>query len=417
MAKPALHTREALSLQNLLLGSEWEASVDGKFCPILPSGACQRHCELSSTLRTLCLALLTLVGTGVAKAQLPTLSISLDAPAVLRVSWPSNFTSGSWQLMSTTDLPPHNWQPVLQTPGSVGNALVVLYPFTGLRGVFRLQQIGGAGGGCAFQAVPPVITAGASSTLSWCPEPDTTYSLSPGPGTVSGGSFADSPAVTTVYSLTASNAFGVKTDFATIVVNPCGWVQVNSWDATLDFSYTAAPSASGLSFSVNHTAHITFHLTRQAGSTATDAHYFGFATGGTTAVNDRVDDRTGPQVLTTTEIGSGPPLPFVSYLSLHVTCSSYDFNYNALITVTETDLFGVSTTPDVVGTGAMVARPLAEVADTISDSGQVLAQYPPGSGDYFIPDSTVGQRMFTSGTVSGTAAGTASVTWSFTPSL
>jgi hypothetical protein len=161
---------------------------------------------------------------------------------------------------------------------------------------------------------------------------------------------------------------------------------------------------------------MTFHLTRQAGSTTTDAHYFGSVIGGSASINDREEDRTGPQIFTTTEIGSGPPLALVSYLSLHVTCSTYDFTYNGLITTKETDQFGVSTAPDGVGTGATVARPLTEAADTISDSDQVPAQYPPGSGDYFTPASDLAERMFNSGIVTGTTAGTASVSWSFTPS-
>ncbi len=44
--------------------------------------------------------------------------------------------------------------------------------------------------GCVFQATPPVITSGASSTLSWCPVAGLTYRISPGPGIVTGGSLS-----------------------------------------------------------------------------------------------------------------------------------------------------------------------------------------------------------------------------------
>src|SRR5262249_45673904 len=98
---------------------------------------------IAFTLTTGCVALFALSVTRKAEAQSPTLSISLVPPAVLRVSWPSNSTSLNWQLMSTPNLPPTNWQSVLQTPVSQGNALVVLYPFNDLSGFFRLQQSGG----------------------------------------------------------------------------------------------------------------------------------------------------------------------------------------------------------------------------------------------------------------------------------
>ena len=147
------------------------------------------------------------------------------------------------------DLATAPWQPLPQTPVPSGNALVVLFPFTNSIGYFRLQQ---TGGGCVFQAAPPSITAGASSTLTWCPAAGTIYSLSPGPGSVTGGSIVVSPTVTTVYTLTASNASGVETNTTAVLVNPCGWLQVSNLEAELDFSYAQAPTTSDYSFSINH---------------------------------------------------------------------------------------------------------------------------------------------------------------------
>jgi hypothetical protein len=338
----------------------------------------------------------------------PTLSVSLVPPANLQISWPSD--SVNWQLTSTTDLSVPNWQPVTQPPVSTGNALAVVLPITNLSRFFRLEQ---TGGGCAFQATPSVILSGASSTLSWCPVTGTSYTVSPGPGAVTGGSLLVSPTVTTVYTLTASNASGVVTSYATVIVNPCGWLQVSNWDATLDFSYALAPSTSSYNFSINHQGHITFQLMQQT-STATDAYFFGFATGGTASLNDREDDKTGPRVFTTTEVGSGLPVN-VSYISLHVTCNSYDFSYSVLISTTETSDFGVTTSDDGVAAGAIVTRPLTVDAGTISDSEQLPAQYPPGNGDYFTPDSNLGKAMFSTGVVSNTTGGNASVSWSFEP--
>jgi hypothetical protein len=221
------------------------------------------------------------------------------------------------------------------------------------------------------------------------------------------------PTVTTVYTLIASNAMGVVSNSVAVIVNPCGFLYLTNWDATLDFSYARAPSTPDYSFNINHQGHVTFHLTRQTG-TATDAYFFGFATGGSGSLNDREDDKTGPTVYTTTEVGSGPP-QLGSYLSLHVTCSTYDFSYNVLINTTETSAFGTTTSADGVGSGAIGPRTLTVVANTITDSGQVPAEYPPSSSEFFTPSSDLGKAMFDTGVVSNTTAGDASVSWSFTP--
>jgi hypothetical protein len=207
----------------------------------------------------------------------------------------------------------------------------------------------------------------------------------------------------------------VTSNSTTVLVNPCGFLHVTNWDAELDFSYALSPSTPSYNFAINHQGHVTFHLT-QFTSTATDVYLFGFATGGTASLNDREDDKTAPpHVFTTTEVGSGPPLQSGSYLSLHLTCTSYDFSYSVLINTTETSEFGTTTSDDGVGAGAIGPRTLTVVANTVSDSDQIPAQYPPGGGGYFTPDSDLGKAMFTTGVVSSTTAGNASVSWSFTP--
>jgi hypothetical protein len=322
--------------------------------------------------------------------------------------------------MYTTNLVPANWQPVPLIPVLASDALSVLVPFTDSNGYFRLQQVRGSGG-CAFQATPPVITAGQSSTLTWCPQAGTTYSLSPGPGIVTGANFLASPTVTTVYSLTTSNASVIATNFATVIVNPCGWLQVKNWDAKLYFSYYDAASTSDYSFSIRHRVglvdDITFHLSPQAGSTATDAHYFGFATGGSVSIDDREDDKTGPRVFTTTEVGSGSPALNVSYLSLHLTCTNYDFSYSVLINITETSQFGVTTSYDGAGAGAMASRALSAADDVITGSEDVPVQYPPVSVEYFTPDSDLGKAALRTGVLPsafGSEFG-ALVQWQFIP--
>jgi hypothetical protein len=347
---------------------------------------------------------------------LPALSVSRIPPTSVQISWPSNFTAG-WTLMCTTNLASANWQPVAQAPVLSGNLLVVSLPMTNLSEFFLLQQNSGGGGGCVFQAAPPTITAGGSSTLSWCPQPGTTYSVSPGPGIVTGGSLVVSPTVTTVYSLTTSNASGLETNNAAVIVNPCGWLQVNKWNVSMNFSYSLAPSASGYTFDVSQSAYVTFNLTRQSG-TATDAYYFGFATGVGATINDKEVDATGPRTFTTTEVssgGTGSPVLNLSTLFLHLTCNSYDFSYNVLVNTTETSDFGVFPGSDGVGSGAITSRPLPGGTNEIFESEHVLAQYPPANAQYFAPSSDLGKAMFSTGTATTSNAGNAFLAWIFTP--
>src|ERR1035437_1565779 len=117
-----------------------------------------------SSLKPFYISLCGLAMACAAEATSPTLSLSLVPPATLRFSWPSNFVN--WQLMSTTNLSSANWQAVTQAAVPSGNSLVVLFPFSNTSSYFRLEQ---TGGGCVFQAAPPVINSGGSSTLTWCP--------------------------------------------------------------------------------------------------------------------------------------------------------------------------------------------------------------------------------------------------------
>ena len=136
--------------------------------------------------------------------------------------------------MSSANLASPNWQAVTQAIVPSGGSLVVLFPFNRASGFFRLQQTNG-GGGCVFQATPPVINSGGSSTLTWCPVAGLTYRVSPGPGILTGGSLGVSPTATTIYTLTASNATSITTNFTAVIVNPCGFASVSNWDATLTF--------------------------------------------------------------------------------------------------------------------------------------------------------------------------------------
>lgn len=351
-----------------------------------------------------------------AEAASPTLSISRVPPAAVQFSWPSNFTD--WQLTSTTNLASANWQAVTQVPVASGNALVVLFPFTNLSGYFRLKQ---TGGGCVFQATPPVINSGGSSTLSWCPVGGVTYRVSPGPGIVASGSLIVSPTVTTVYTLTASNAVGVVTNFATVVVGPCGFASVTNWVGTLNFTYALAPSSSGLSFNVNQQAQLTFNLTRSGGTD--DSPLFTGTLGGTGSMNDREDDSSFGSLLTTIDAGTSPPVPAISTVVFAINCASnsYLFSVIAGIDIISTSISdGISSsspTSTIVGQIVVLPRALPVGTNTISGSALLpaIGPFTIPNYDYFAPNSFIANDMWLNGVITDATAGNASVSWSFTP--
>jgi hypothetical protein len=232
----------------------------------------------------------------------PQLGISLLTPSIVEISWPTNFAD--WQLFSTDRLGPlPNWQPVQTQPFPLDAFLVVFFQMSGTQTFFRLQK----GGSCIFQATPSVITAGGSSLLSWCPSPGVSYFLFPGPGPVTGGMYTVSPAVTTLYTLIASNAVGSVSNFATVTVinGSCSFANVSSWDGSLSFSYEWTPSNDSYTFAIRQEAHLTFHLARSA-VFPTLTEYTGYLSGNG-QINDELDDHTIPPPNTTTMVGSGAP--------------------------------------------------------------------------------------------------------------
>ena len=88
-----------------------------------------------------------------------------------------------------------------------------------------LVRDGGGGGGdgtptiTSFVAAPMVITPGGSSTLSWTVDGATSLSLDPGIGAITGDHVAVTPAISTQYRLTATNAVGSATADVTVVVD------------------------------------------------------------------------------------------------------------------------------------------------------------------------------------------------------
>jgi hypothetical protein len=356
--------------------------------------------------------------TCTARGASPTLSISRVPPGTLQFSWPSNFLD--WRLTSTTNLSLGNWQAVTQSPIPAGNLLLVSFPVTNLNGYFRLEQTNGS---CTFQAVPPAINSGESSTLSWCPVGGVTYRVSPGPGVVAGGSLTVSPTVTTVYTLTASNALGVVTNFTTVLVNPCGFASVSNWNATLNFSYTVAPSAPGFSFSVSRSAHVTFHLTRSDPTNSDGLFTFDGSVTGTVSINDREDDSSSGTLITTTTIGVSPPVPIVSAFVLSVNCGNGTYNFASIVGVDATDTTtseGISDSSPRTGIAGQVLvfpRALPVTGNTLSGSGNfpVVGPFTIPTNDYYIPNDFIANDMWLDGAITDGTAGTAAVSWSFAP--
>ncbi len=92
-----------------------------------------------------------------------------------------------------------------------------------------------------FSGVPATINAGQSTTLQWSAQNAATISISNGVGTVSSntGSVSVSPATTTTYTLTATNAAGSFSASTTIVVNVAAMPVISSFTA----SPTTSPGA------------------------------------------------------------------------------------------------------------------------------------------------------------------------------
>ena len=69
-----------------------------------------------------------------------------------------------------------------------------------------------------FMATPSTTVSGQASTLDWSVTGATSLSINQGVGTVSGLSVSVSPAVTTTYTLTATNSVGAVSADTTVTV-------------------------------------------------------------------------------------------------------------------------------------------------------------------------------------------------------
>lgn len=356
-----------------------------------------------------------LAGTWPAGAQsTPAIQITPITSAYMQLSWPTNFAG--WQLQSTTNLStPNSWQLASATPVNLGTMIMAIVSVTNRSTFFRLQA---SNSSCIFQATPPVIVQGQSSTLSWCPIPGTTYTLTPGPGIVLGSNLVVSPSVTTIFSLVASNVAGMITNYATVSVTPhtCDFASARSWDGTLNFSYAHSASSSGYSYNVNQQGNLTFHLTPST-VTINTATFTGDL-GGNAQINDLQNDLgVPPPNNITTVIGSAVPVSG-SHLELDIDCANG--TYTLVVTPaiyanwTQNGTVSLLTT---VGNVNIIDHPLPNAFGTLSGSGSIPAHGPlyPGSATDFYRTGGLGQNMFTTGTVSESDGGTVDVSWTLVP--
>jgi hypothetical protein len=339
-------------------------------------------------------------------AQTPKLSISLLAPNIAQVSWPTNFNA--WQLFATTNLAsPGNWQPVSPGPFPLGNMLVVFVAITNQSAFFRLQP---NSGNCVFHATPSTIPPGGSSTLSWCPGPGTTYQILPGIGPVSGSNVVVSPAVTTVFTLVSSNLTGVTLNIADVTVTAaCQFGNATSWNCSLNFSYAATPSSSSYSFNINQQANLTYHLALD--TLNNNIAIFKGPFGGNAQVNDTETIVGSPPPLTVS--GSGTPL---SGQSANLTINCADGTYTFVAQPVIVASWNGTSMDTRVGSVYVNSRALPPTYGPISSSESLPARSPTwnGSGDFYLPGG-LGDYMFFTGVVTDYTAGNASVSWTFTP--
>jgi hypothetical protein len=344
----------------------------------------------------------------------PAIQITPITSAYMQLSWPTNFAG--WQLQSTTNLlSPNSWQSASATPINLGNIIMAIVSATNRITFFRLQS---SNSSCIFQATPPVIVQGQSSTLSWCPISGTTYTLTPGPGIVLSSNLVVSPTVTTIYMLIASNIAGIVTNYATVSVSPhtCDFASVRTWDCTLNFSYAHSASSSSYSYNVNQQGNLTFHLTP---STVTiNTAVFTGDLGGNAQINDLQNDLAVPPPNNIT-IVSGSAVPVSgSHLELDIDCNNG--TYTLIVTPaiyadwTQNGTVSLLTT---VGNVNIIDHPLPSAFGTISGSGSIPAHGPlyPGSSTDFYRTGGLGQNMFTTGTVSESNGGTVDVSWTLVP--
>lgn len=159
-----------------------------------------------------------------------------------------------------------------------------------------------------FSAIPAGINSGQSSTLVWVVENATKVNIDPGIGTVSLDGTRDvTPAATTTYTLTATNAAGSVTAQATVTVG--GGPKITSFTATPNPSPSSG-SAVVLACQATNATSINIAGNVTAGATATFT-VRPTATTTYTCIATAQNGQTDQQTLTVTVGGAGGPGPVI----------------------------------------------------------------------------------------------------------
>lgn len=177
---------------------------------------------------------LTATGLGTSVSSQVTVTVS-GGPQILRFdASPTNITPGeastlTWATQGATQVTISGIGTVSPNGSTtVTPASTTTYTLTATNGSQSVSAPAtvtvGAGGVpriLSFTATPTGVSPGGQSTLSWKVENATTVNISPGVGNVSPtGSSAVTPANTTTYTLTATNAQGSVTATAVVTVSP-----------------------------------------------------------------------------------------------------------------------------------------------------------------------------------------------------
>ena len=172
----------------------------------------------------------------------------------------------------------------------------------------------------SFEANPPTIEAGESSTLGWKVSGATTVSIDEGIGNVAlTGTRAVSPGTTTVYTLTATNSAGASvTATAQVIVSgapaPDNLPVVNSFTAIP--SDIAAGSSSTLSWSVSNATSVT--IEPGVGTFASSGHTIVSPAATTTYILTATNADGSTRARTQVAVSGAPTpsgLPVVSYFT------------------------------------------------------------------------------------------------------
>ena len=190
---------------------------------------------------------------GVQQTASATVTVGASDPRILRFdATPTNINSGesstlSWATDGATSVTISGISGALPTSGSraVSPTQTTTYTLTATGADGRsvtapvVVTVGGSGTARILQFAlnPTTIDAGGSSQLCWQVENATTVSITPGLGTVKATDCVSvSPAATTTYVLTATNAGGSTTASATLTV---GAVKILTFTNSPEYSISA----------------------------------------------------------------------------------------------------------------------------------------------------------------------------------